>query len=58
VREGIHRVTHWETIANNLKKADGVWAACQRWIRPGERSGLLMRIAMMESGSLSVRMKT
>jgi hypothetical protein len=32
---------HWEIIADNLKKPDGVGVASQRWILLAERSGLL-----------------
>jgi hypothetical protein len=39
-------------------KPVGVGAASQPWILAGERSSLLTRIAMTESGSLCVRMKS
>jgi hypothetical protein len=48
-------MNYWEIIADNLSKRVGV--ASQPWIPTGERSGLLMRIAMMESVSLRARMK-
>jgi hypothetical protein len=53
-----HRVKYWEIIADNLSKAGFSWAVLQPWIATGERSGLLMRIAMTESVSLCVPRKS
>jgi hypothetical protein len=47
----------WEIIADNLSKADWVGAGSQPLILRGERSGLLTRIAAMESISLCAPMK-
>jgi hypothetical protein len=45
-------------IADNLSKAGWSWAASQRLIPTGERSGLLTRIATMERVWLHERMKS
>jgi hypothetical protein len=50
-------VKYWEIIARNLKKAGWSWGCVAAMDREGERSGLLTRIATMESVSLCVRMK-
>jgi hypothetical protein len=42
-------VKYWEIIADNLSKPDGVGAAFRPLIVRGGQSGLLTRIAMMES---------
>jgi hypothetical protein len=52
------RVKHWEIIADNLSKPDGVGAVSQRLIPTGEESGLLTSIAATESVSLCARMKS
>jgi len=39
-------------MADNLSKAGWVGAAFQRLIPTGKQSGLLMRVATMETGSL------
>jgi hypothetical protein len=49
---------YWEIIADNLSKPVGVEAVSQPWMSAGERSGLLMRIAGMVSGSSGVEMKS
>jgi hypothetical protein len=50
-------VKYWEIIADNLKKRG--WSL--GWVSAidsgGEQSGLLMRIAATEGGSLCARMK-
>jgi hypothetical protein len=48
----IVRLKYWEIIADNLSKAGWSWAASQRLISAGERSGLLTHIATTESVSL------
>ena len=47
---------YWEIIADNLSKA-GAWAGSQLSTLKDEPSGLLTRIATMESDSLCVRIK-
>jgi hypothetical protein len=51
----VSRVKYWEIIADNLKKAGWRWAASQPLILTDEQSGLLTRIAAMESVSLCSR---
>jgi hypothetical protein len=49
---------YWEIIADNLKKAGWSWGWVSAIDSEGERSGLLMRIAVTKSVSLCVRMKS
>jgi hypothetical protein len=51
------RVKYREKVADNLSKGGWSWAASQRLIPTGERSGLLTHTATIESVSLCVRMK-
>jgi hypothetical protein len=48
----------FDLIADNLSKAGWSLAVSQLSIPTGERSGLQTRIAVTESGSLCVRMKS
>jgi len=48
----------WEITADNLSNARWSWAASQRLIPTGERSGLLTRTAATENVSLCARMKS
>jgi hypothetical protein len=48
---------HQLTSALISARPDGVEAVSQLWIAKAEQSGLLTRIATMESVSLCVRMK-
>jgi hypothetical protein len=50
-------VKFWELIADKLSKAGWSLGWSQPWILKVERSGLLTRIATMDSGSLRERMK-
>jgi hypothetical protein len=51
-------MNYWEIIADNLSKAGWSWDVCQPWIPRDKQSGVLMRIAVTESVSLPVRMKS
>jgi hypothetical protein len=60
LRYGI-RWLSWLVCSDELRLAPGPVggrAAFQQWIRAGEQSGLLTRIATTESASLCVRMKS
>jgi hypothetical protein len=49
---------YWEIIADNLSKAGWSWGCVAAVNSQGERSGLLSRIAVMESGSLRAAIKS
>jgi hypothetical protein len=49
---------HWKSLLTISAKPVGVGAGFQRLIPTGERSGLLTRIATMESGLLCTQMKS
>jgi hypothetical protein len=51
-------VKYWEIIADNLSKAGWSWGCVSALDREGGQSGLLMRIAAMESASLCEPMKS